>query len=227
MRTPPPQVRSPSPRPLAAQGHPAASEAATAPASTLAEGAAAVDTRPENGPVDRMEGARAVVPSEAEKNAQTMTAFYDAFARHDGKAMASFYADDAVFHDPAFGDLKGKEIGAMWMMLTESAPSLKVKASNIRGDDKGASGHWDADYTFSATGRPVHNSIDARFELRDGKIVSHKDDFSFQKWAEQALPLGDFGWIGRKLAGSGLTQRLLRHFARKGLDDYMDKHGIR
>jgi ketosteroid isomerase-like protein len=178
--------------------------------------------------VDRMERSAGVTePTVAEQNAATMTSFYDAFSRHDGKAMAALYADDAVFHDEAFGTLHGAEIGAMWMMLTEASPTLKVRASKIRGDGTGASGHWDADYAFSATGRQVHNSIDARMTIKDGKISKHEDSFSFETWALQALPAFDkLGWLGRKMAGSGLVQGLLKHTARKSLWDYLDKHGI-
>jgi hypothetical protein len=47
-----------------------------------------------------------------------------------------------------------------------------------------------ARYTF-ATGRVVHNVIEARFALRDGLIVQHVDSFGFWRWSRQALgPLG-------------------------------------
>ena len=43
----------------------------------------------------------------------------------------------------------------------------------------------------------------------------------------QALPVFDkLGWLGRKMAGSGLVNAGLRHVARNNLEDYMDKHGI-
>ena len=53
--------------------------------------------------------------------------FYDAFARLDGDAMAACYAPDARFSDPAFGELRGEEPGAMWRMLTGRAQDLKVR----------------------------------------------------------------------------------------------------
>lgn len=39
----------------------------------------------------------------------------------------------------------------------------------------------------------MHNTIDARFEFRDGKIVRHRDRFGFWAWASQAL--GPIGWL--------------------------------
>jgi len=161
-----------------------------------------------------------------EANAKTIDAFYEAFARRDGAAMAAMYHDDAVFHDEAFGTLRGKEIGAMWMMLTRSAKDLKVEHSDVRGTEKGGTAHWDATYPFSLTGRQVKNSIDATIEIKDGKIISHNDKFSFPAWATQAFGLERFGFIGRMIAGSSLTQGALRMFARKGLKDFMQKKGI-
>ena len=198
-------------------------------ASSTPADAAAVEAPPsfqQERDVDRMEGARAPQgPTVAEQNAATMQDFYDAFARGDGDAMAALYHPDAVFHDAAFGELKGKEIGAMWKMLAASKP--KVVASNIKGDAEGASGHWDADYKFPGTGRDVHNSIDARFEMKDGKILRHQDTFDFQKWALQALPVLDkLGGLGRFIAGSDLVQGTVRHFAGRGLDQFMEDHGI-
>ena len=35
--------------------------------------------------------------------------------------------------------------------------------------------HWEADYTFSSTGRKVHNVIDATFEFEGGLIRAHRD----------------------------------------------------
>jgi ketosteroid isomerase-like protein len=118
-------------------------------------------------------------------------AFYQAFARRDGAAMSALYHPDATFSDAVFGSLKGAQIGAMWTMLCASAPDLQIKHSGVADD--GSAAHWDADYTFPATGMPVHNSVDARFEVRDGKIVRHEDSFDFYKWSRQAL--GVVGWL--------------------------------
>ena len=58
----------------------------------------------------------------------------------------------------------------------------KVVASNIKADDQTGSAHWDADYTFSATKRKVHNSIDAQFEFEGGLIKRHRDSFDLKVW---------------------------------------------
>ena len=40
-----------------------------------------------------------------------ITEFYSAFQRLDAEAMAACYTADVVFSDPAFGELRGREIG--------------------------------------------------------------------------------------------------------------------
>jgi ketosteroid isomerase-like protein len=122
--------------------------------------------------------------------------FYDRFQAHDADGMVACYHPDAVFSDPAFGELRGAQVGAMWTMLVTRAADLEVRASGIEADAERGKAHWDAHYTFSQTGRKVHNSIDATFLFRDGLIIRHEDRFSFWRWARQALgPVGLLlGW---------------------------------
>jgi ketosteroid isomerase-like protein len=126
----------------------------------------------------------------AEGNRELIERFYAAFGRCDGAAMTACYAPGAHFHDPAFGDLEGDEIGAMWRMLTARATDLKIELpEHDAGEDSGTA-HCIARYTFS-TGRPVVNDIQAKFRFADGLIVDHVDDFDFRNWAKQALgPMG-------------------------------------
>jgi ketosteroid isomerase-like protein len=122
----------------------------------------------------------------ADANRETIERFYAAFDRCDGAAMSACYAPDAHFRDPAFGDLEGDEIGAMWRMLTGRATDLKVELHEHDAADDAGSAHWIARYTFS-TGRPVINDIQAKFRFADGLIADHVDDFDFRRWAKQAL----------------------------------------
>jgi ketosteroid isomerase-like protein len=122
--------------------------------------------------------------------------FYACFQARDAAGMAACYAPDAVFSDPAFGQLRGPEVGAMWTMLASRATDLEVRVSGVQADAERGQAHWDAYYTFGQTGRKVHNSIDATFLFRDGLIVRHEDNFSFWRWSRQALgPMGLLlGW---------------------------------
>jgi ketosteroid isomerase-like protein len=121
-----------------------------------------------------------------ETNRQTIERFYEAFGQCNGAAMTACYAPEAHFHDPAFGDLHGPDVGAMWRMLTSRATDLKIELHEHEADEETGSAHWIARYTFS-TGRPVVNDIQARFRFKDGLITDHVDEFDFRRWAKQAL----------------------------------------
>ncbi len=119
-------------------------------------------------------------------NRELIERFYAAFDRCDGAAMSACYAPGAHFCDPAFGDLKGNEIGAMWRMLTGRATDLQIELREHDATEDTGSAHWIARYTFS-TGRSVVNDIRAQFRFANGLIVDHVDDFDFRNWAKQAL----------------------------------------
>jgi ketosteroid isomerase-like protein len=120
-------------------------------------------------------------------NKETIERLYAAFADRDGAAMTACYAPGAHFRDPAFGDLEGDDIGAMWRMLTGRARDLEITLREHEADERTGSAHWIARYTFS-TGRRVENDIQTTFTFDgDGLITDHVDDFDFRRWASQAL----------------------------------------
>ncbi|MCZ4409728.1 nuclear transport factor 2 family protein [Cryomorphaceae bacterium 1068] len=140
-------------------------------------------------------------------NQDLITKFYEAFSRLDAEAMASCYHEEVVFEDPAFGILKGKKAGNMWRMLCKSqkGKGFIVEFSNVKANDQTGSAQWEAKYTFSKTGRKVHNKIDARFEFADGMIIKHTDDFDLKKWARQAM-----GLKGALLGGTSFFKNKLQ-----------------
>ncbi len=156
----------------------------------------------------------------AHDNEALLERFYTAFAALDGAAMTACYADDVRFSDPVFPDLSGNQAGGMWRMLTGQAPDLRVEHSGIAADDETGRAHWEAWYTFSVTGRKVHNVIDATFRFRDGKIVQHTDVFDFYGWSKQALGVPGFllGWtpLLRYQVRRGAGAQLKRFLAKEG-----------
>jgi ketosteroid isomerase-like protein len=145
--------------------------------------------------------------------------FYAAFGRRDGAAMAACYHPEIEFRDPVF-HLRGARAGLMWRMLTAAGKDLVVTASDLRFDGERGHARWEARYTFSATGRPVHNVVQATFEFRDGLIVRHTDDFSFWRWARQAL-----GVPGVLLGWSPWLQNKVSAQAARGLEAYVKRQG--
>lgn len=150
--------------------------------------------------------------------------FYAAFAKRDAEAMAACYADDVQFSDPAFPDLKGEAARDMWRMLCARGKDLRIehRAIDVTTDGSVVRTRWDAWYTFSGTGRQVHNQITARMTVRDGKIVSHRDDFDFHAWARQAL-----GAPGLLLGWTPMLKRKVQQQAGRALDKFRAERGGR
>jgi ketosteroid isomerase-like protein len=149
------------------------------------------------------------------ENQKLLQDFYTAFARRDWRAMTSHYADDVHFTDRVF-DLHGERAKGMWRMLCEGGTDLQVVLVEAHADEHEGSARWEADYTFSATGRRVKNRVSAHFRFADGKVVRHVDDFSFWKWAAQAL-----GPVGVLLGWSGLVRRKVTRLGTARLDAFM------
>jgi ketosteroid isomerase-like protein len=145
----------------------------------------------------------------AEANRETIERFYAEFGQCNGAAMTACYAGDAHFRDPAFGDLQGADVGAMWRMLTSRATDLEIELREHDADESSGCAHWIARYTFGATGRHVVNDIQARFRFVDGLIADHVDEFDFRRWAGQALgPKGNLVAILPPLRSKARAQAL-------------------
>ena len=144
--------------------------------------------------------------------------FYAAFARRDGAAMAACYADDARFSDPVFTDLRGRDVGDMWRMLCERGKDLDIRLTACDGNDREVRAHWQADYTFSGTGRKVANRIDAHLQIADGRIAVHHDAFDLWKWTRMAL-----GPIGLLLGWTPIVRGSVRKKAMAGLRAWQEK----
>jgi len=144
--------------------------------------------------------------------------FYTSLCNLEADKMVACYHDDVIFEDPAFGILKGKRAKAMWQMLCESqkGKDFKVTFSNIEAHDHIGSAHWEAFYTFSKTGRKVHNKVDANIEFKDGLILKHTDHFKIHAWAKQAM-----GFKGLIMGGTPYFKTKLRSKTNDLLDTYL------
>ncbi len=157
-------------------------------------------------------------------NEQTLTRLYTAFAALDADTMATCYAEDATFEDPAFS-LKGRrEIGGMWHMLcaatlAKNREDWRLEFSDVRADHSSGHVHWEAHYRFSVSNRTVHNLVEADFTFTpDGLIASHTDRFDFWRWSRQALGLG--GWV---LGWAPFFQRQVRLQTHAALNKHLAK----
>jgi ketosteroid isomerase-like protein len=143
---------------------------------------------------------------------------YTAFQKSDGATMAECYHPQATFTDPAFVNLQGAEVGAMWKMLTSRAKDFSMKYSQVEANTDTGSAYWEANYIFSSTGRKVLNKIHSSFRFKDGKIIEQRDNFNFWRWSRQAL-----GPSGLLLGWTPFLQKKVQATAKKGLLEYMSK----
>lgn len=142
----------------------------------------------------------------------TLERFYTAFAARDWSTMGACYAEDAHFSDPVFPELDAKHARAMWKMLLTASGDLRINFEVISETPVTGVCEWEAFYTFSRTGRKVHNIIRSEFELRDGLILRQRDHFDFWRWSKQAL-----GTSGLLLGWSPLVKNKVRGSAASAL----------
>ena len=149
-------------------------------------------------------------------NEQLINHFYTCFKNKDYKGMQACYADNATFSDAVFKNLNSAKVRAMWQMLISKGKDMRIEFGQITANEKTGKAHWDAYYTFSATGKKVINKIDASFEFENGKIVKHTDNFNFYTWAKQAL-----GTTGLLLGWTGFLKNKIQTTAMANLQKFM------
>jgi len=152
-------------------------------------------------------------------NERLIQKFYACFQQRDAPGMAECYHDEVEFSDAVFTHLRGTRAKAMWRMLCERGQDLEVTVSGIRADERTGNAHWEACYTFSQTGRKVHNKIDATFQFAQGKIIKHQDVFDLWRWTRMALGVKGifFGWLPS-------VQAKIRAEANKSLEIFVNKN---
>jgi hypothetical protein len=153
---------------------------------------------------------------------RTLVRLYAAFAALDATTMASCYADTVQFDDEVFS-LKGKDqTMGMWRLLCDTVQTKgrdvwHLDVSGIEANAHTGCAHWEAHYRFSATGRMVHNIIDAEFTFDPhGLIATHRDRFNFWRWSRQAL-----GTPGTLLGWTPFLKAKVRARAQANLAHYL------
>jgi hypothetical protein len=100
-------------------------------------------------------------------------------------------------------------------MLCERATDLRVEYGPVRTAGDMVRVEWQAWYTYSATGRRVHNRIAASLRLEHGLICRHDHVFDLYRWARQAL-----GIKGLLLGWTPPVQGTIRRRAFRSLDTF-------
>jgi len=153
------------------------------------------------------------------KNEAILEKFYSSFQSGDAPGMSACYHDSVTFTDPAFGRLKGKEVGAMWsMLLSKKESELKIEYSGISTNQDTGQATWTATYKYGPKKRVVVNQVGSRFKLRDGKILEQVDDFNLWTWSRQAL-----GPVGFLLGWTPFLRNKIQGMARQALRKHMNE----
>jgi ketosteroid isomerase-like protein len=150
-------------------------------------------------------------------NTELIEKFYTAFKTRDWKNMNACYHNNAHFSDPVFQNLDYERLKAMWHMLCLNGKDLIIEFRDINCDEESGTCHWEAWYSFSKTGRKVHNVIEAKFHFKDGLIVSHHDSFNLWKWTQMAL-----GVTGYLLGWTPIGSNKVRSMAMKNLEKFIE-----
>ncbi|MFL5807983.1 MAG: nuclear transport factor 2 family protein [Flavisolibacter sp.] len=153
-------------------------------------------------------------------NRTTIEYFYTAFANGDAERMAGCYHGEIEFTDPAFGTLRGADVKMMWRMLTSRNADIRITHDNVHANGNSGSADWQAEYTFTPTGRKVINKISSQFLFQDGKIIKQKDSFDIWKWSRQA-----FGWKGILLGWTSFMKKKIQTQANRSLSSFKIKQG--
>lgn len=131
--------------------------------------------------------ARAAAPAVPASPREVVTRFYQAFERRDTATLRTLYAPDVKFKDAIFSYPDRAGTMRMWEKILAD-PNTRIRFTLDSVDGSQVKGNWVADYKVG--GRPVHNEVSTTMTVKDGLITQHTDDFSWNKWAPQALPLG-------------------------------------
>ncbi len=145
-------------------------------------------------------------------NVEVIQAFYAAFQKHDAEAMGLLYHPEVTFSDPVFQKLDAQQARRMWKMLCFGGKDLQVELMRCEAQGDIGSADWEAKYTFTKTGKFVHNKVHSAFHFRDGLIYSQVDEFDFWRWTRMAL-----GMTGRLLGWTPMLKSAIRTQVRHAL----------
>ena len=136
--------------------------------------------------------------------------------------MIECYHEDVTFQDSAFGTLRGKRAGYMWLMLLSNKNSdVAVEYAILEAEDMPDKVSWVAEYKYGPKKRNVINRVAATFEFKDDKIIRHTDYFDLWAWSRQALGLSGYAlgwssWMKNKIQEE-TNKRLSQFIANKNL----------
>jgi limonene-1,2-epoxide hydrolase len=121
---------------------------------------------------------------------QIVRDYCDAWRRKSIDELMSYFAADAVYHNIPVPAVKGSvAIRAAFMGFAEMMDSIELEmlavaaAGNVVFTERIDRFRWQ--------GKSLELPVAGVFEVRDGKIVAHRDYFNYETWMKATgIPLG-------------------------------------
>jgi len=121
---------------------------------------------------------------------QVVTAFYEAFNRHDVEALAALYAEDAVNHQMPSEPVCGREaIRQGFVEAFAAVPDMGCKVVNVMADGEWGAAEWEGWGTSRAPdgkARPYRMNGCGFFQVRGGLVVLQRGYWDSATMARQA-----------------------------------------
>ena len=116
--------------------------------------------------------------------------FCDAWSRKNIDELMSFFGADAVYHNIPVPAVTGTEaIRAAFMAFASLMDTIKLELLAIASN--GNFVFTERVDRFRWDGKALDLPVSGVFEVRDGKIVSHRDYFDYETWIKATgIPLG-------------------------------------
>ncbi len=121
---------------------------------------------------------------------QLVRDFCDAWGRKNIDELMSFFDEDAVYHNIPLPPAKGAAaIRAAFLGFAELMDSIDLEVLEIAAN--GNVVFTERVDRFRWQGKALDLPVAGVFEVRDGKIIAHRDYFDYETWGKATgIPLG-------------------------------------
>lgn len=153
--------------------------------------------------------------------------FLTSYHEHVFDGMHNCLDKDVTFSDFAF-DISGREVKAMrhWFCVPYSPRTKPIEVPEFevaKSDNDLVLAKYRVRYLYGDKQRPVDYFIDARFRVKNDKIVEQKE--AFGSISEYEFAKMAFGFPLALLASTPLLRTIVRKKAAQKLRQFMDANG--
>lgn len=151
-------------------------------------------------------------PAPSKAPVDVVRRFYDAFEKGDFATLESLYAPNVHWQDTIFNYDGRENVMGVWRFEVDPKKGGKITYKILSSEGDKVVVSWSDDYSFF--GNPVNHAITATLTVKDGQIVDHREDYSWDEWAKQAFAFKnlDLGNFATTKVGKVVMEGALRAF---------------